>query len=99
MTGFVSWGMPDVRFCGLGTILYLDDKLRDLACTFPSSIPTHPWWLAQDSSRAHPNKAESRSLVNGPNFIQLLLELFSCIIIWICILIEFLNGNLIHQLI
>ncbi|BAS77643.1 Os02g0216150, partial [Oryza sativa Japonica Group] len=35
VTGFVSWGTPDVWFYGLGTILYLADKLRDLACTFP----------------------------------------------------------------
>ena len=36
--GFVSWGTSDIRFCGWGMILYLANKLRDLACTFSFSF-------------------------------------------------------------
>jgi hypothetical protein len=36
--GFVSWGTPDIRFYGWGTILYVANKLRDLACTFSKNL-------------------------------------------------------------
>jgi hypothetical protein len=38
LTGFVSWGTPDVRFYGWGTILYLANKSRDLQCTFSTRL-------------------------------------------------------------
>lgn len=56
--------------------------------------------VSPDSFQAHPNKAESRSLVNGLNFIQLLFELLFHIEFYSrSLVIEFLNGNLIHKII